>query len=313
MIKSTRFLTLATLFIFSTCFYSCKGKKTVTISGAFALHPMVIKWAKEYEMLHPEVKIDVSPGGTGKGISDVLSGNAEIGMVSRELSPSETQQGAWVIAVAKDAVVATVNTGNPYIKTILSKGFTKEDFESIWVSGKAKTWADVIEDKSAINPIQVFKRSDAAGAPEVWAKYLGKRQEDLLGVGVFGDPGLADAVKKDVNAIGFNNIAFVYNINTKKPYDGLLAAPIDVNGNGTMDSTENFYADMNQIIEAINKGAYPSPPARDLYLITRNKPADPEITGFLKWVLSEGQKYVGETGYVKLPAAQLQQEINKLK
>jgi phosphate transport system substrate-binding protein len=306
-------LIFSLLLFFGSTIYSCKGKKTVTISGAFALHPMVVKWAKEYEQLHPEVKIDVSPGGTGKGISDVLSGNAEIGMVSRELNSSETEKGAWILTVAKDAVVATVNSNNPYIKTILSKGLKKGAFEAIWITGKAKSWSDVLDDASAVNAIQVFKRSDAAGAPEVWAKYLGKKQEDLLGVGVFGDPGLADAVKKDINGIGFNNLAFVYNINSKKPYDGIVAAPIDINENGTIDSTENFYGDMSQIIEAIDKGLYPSPPARDLYFITKNKPTDKEVVGFLNWVLTEGQKYVEETGYVKLPASQLLPEINKLK
>jgi phosphate transport system substrate-binding protein len=304
---------LSILISFSLNMLSCKGKKIITISGAFALHPMAAKWAKEYELLHPKVKIDVSPGGTGKGISDVLSGNAEMGMVSRELSPSEAEKGAWPVAVAKDAVVATVNVNNPYIKIILAKGLNKEALEGIWVTGNAKLWSDVIDDKSASNPIQVFKRSDAAGAPEVWAKYLGKKQEDLLGVGVFGDPGLADAVKKDINAIGFNNIAFVYNINTKKPYDGIVPAPIDLNGNGTLDSTENFYGDMNQIVDAINRNAYPSPPARDLFFITKNKPTDPELIDFLNWVLTDGQKYVQETGYVKLPTSQLQPEINKLK
>ena len=313
IMKITLAIIFSTIIFFGASLSSCKSKKTVTISGAFALHPMVVKWAKEYEQLHPEVKIDVSPGGTGKGISDVLSGNAEIGMVSRELNPSEIEQGAWVLAVAKDAVLATVNANNPYIKTILTKGLKKGDFEAIWITGKAKTWADVLGDASASNAIQVFKRSDAAGAPEVWAKYLGKKQEDLLGVGVFGDPGLADAVKKDINGIGFNNLAFVYNINSRKPYDGIVAAPIDINENGAIDSTENFYGDMTQVMEAINKGVYPSPPARDLYLITKSKPTDQAVIGFLNWTLTEGQKYVEETGYIKLPDAQLQTEINKLK
>ncbi len=43
----------------------------------------------------------------------------------------------------------------------------------------------------------MYTRSDAAGAAETWAKYFGKKQEDIQGVAVFGDPGLALAVKKD--------------------------------------------------------------------------------------------------------------------
>ena len=46
-------------------------------------------------------------------------------------------------------------------------------------------------------------------------KYFNKKQDDLQGVGVFGDPGLASAVRKDVSGIGFNNIGYIYDAKTK--------------------------------------------------------------------------------------------------
>jgi len=49
-----------------------KGK--ITISGAFALYPMAVKWAEEFEKIHPHVKINISAGGAGKGMADALSG-----------------------------------------------------------------------------------------------------------------------------------------------------------------------------------------------------------------------------------------------
>ena len=38
--------------------------------------------------------------------------------------------------------------------------------------------------------INVYTRSDACGAAEMWAKYMGKKQEDLKGIGIYGDPGM---------------------------------------------------------------------------------------------------------------------------
>ena len=38
---------------------------TISISGAFALYPLTVKWADEYMKLYPNVKIDVSAGGAG--------------------------------------------------------------------------------------------------------------------------------------------------------------------------------------------------------------------------------------------------------
>jgi phosphate transport system substrate-binding protein len=130
--------------------------------------------------------------------------------------------------------------------------------------------------------------------------------------GVYADPGLAQAVSKDPLAIGFNNINFVYDNKTRKPVPGLLPCPIDINGNRTVEPAENVYATLDVIDDAILSGAFPSPPARALYLVTKNKPTDPLVLAFLKWVLSDGQKFVDEAGYVKLPADMLKKESDAL-
>src|SRR5664279_1791858 len=83
----------------------CKGKKTssngklegtISISGAFALYPLAVKWADEFKKIHPGVKIDISAGGAGKGMTDVLSGMVDLGMLSREVNKAETSKGAWL-------------------------------------------------------------------------------------------------------------------------------------------------------------------------------------------------------------------------
>ncbi|HEX3009128.1 MAG TPA: substrate-binding domain-containing protein, partial [Bacteroidales bacterium] len=54
-------------------------KGRITISGAFALYPMAVKWAEEFRKLNPQVKIDISAGGAGKGMTDAISKVADIG------------------------------------------------------------------------------------------------------------------------------------------------------------------------------------------------------------------------------------------
>ena len=70
---------------------------------------MAVKWSEEFRKINPDVRIDISAGGAGKGIADVLGGMVEIGMVSREIYPEELNKGAFPIAVTKDAVVAVVS------------------------------------------------------------------------------------------------------------------------------------------------------------------------------------------------------------
>jgi len=285
----------------------------ISLSGAFALYPLAVKWAEEFKKLHPEVKIDVSGGGAGKGITDALAKVVDLGMVSRDLKPEEVSKGAWFVAVSKDAVLPTVNAKNPKIKELLAKGITQAVATKVFVSGEFKTWGHVLGISSNI-PIHVYNRSDACGAGETWAKYLGnKKQEDLQGTAVFGDPGVASAIQKDPVGLGYNNIAYAYDLKTKRPNPGILVLPIDVNNNGRIDAAENFYGTSGQLIKAIAEGRYPSPPARDLYLVSKGKPTNPVVIAFLKFILTEGQKYNVPNGFISLPKEKLNKGIAKLK
>jgi phosphate transport system substrate-binding protein len=258
------------------------------------------------------VKFDISAGGAGKGMTDALAKMVDIGLVSREISPEEVKKGAFAIAVTKDAVVPTVSAANPNIKDILANGLDHDAAVNVFITGKAKTWGQAIGTKSAV-PIRIYTRSDACGAGETWAKYLGKKQEDLLGVGVFGDPGLAQAVSKDPSGIAYNNIGYAYDAKTKKPNPGIKVLPLDINNNGKIDPDENFYDTMDAIVNAIATGKYPSPPARDLYFVTSGKPVKKELVEFIKWSLTEGQKYVLESGYIIISKEKLDAGLEKVK
>ena len=287
-------------------------KGNISISGAFALYPLAVKWAEEFRKIHPGVKFDISAGGAGKGITDVLSKMVDIGLVSREINPEETKKGAFAIAVTKDAVVPTISAANPNIKDILANGLDRDAAVNIFITGKTKNWGQAIGTKSAV-PIRIYTRSDACGAGDTWAQYLGKKQEDLLGVGVFGDPGLAQAVTKDPSGIAYNNIGYAYDAKTKKPNPGVKVIPLDINNNGKVDPDENFYNTLDDLVDAIATGKYPSPPSRDLYFVTSGKPVKKELVEFIKWSLTEGQKYVFDSGYVNLSKEKLATGLEKIK
>jgi len=279
------------------------ARGSLSLSGAWALYPLAIRWQEEFQKSHPGTVVDVQAGGAGKGIADALAGVVDIGMVSREINPAEVEKGAVALAVARDAVVATVSAKNPLLADLLRRGLKKEDFARIWMDETPKTWEGLFggvvrDDRVGRSPVHVFTRSDACGAAETWAAYLGGHQEDLAGVGVYGDPGLAEAVRRDPLAIGFNNVNFAYDAKTLRPVAGLGICPIDLDGNGRIDPAENVYATRDDLVRAIAAHVYPSPPARDLYFVVKGPAVGPALADFLTWVLTEGQKYVAEMGYI---------------
>jgi len=160
--------------------------------------------------------------------------------------------------------------------------------------------------------LNVYTRSDACGAADTWAKYLGNySQDNLKGTAVYGDPGLAEAVKKDRLGIGYSNLNYAYDMATGMQISGLRVIPIDLNENGRIDADEDFYANKTVLTRAIATGLFPSPPARDENLVTRE-----EFKGiakeFVRWILTDGQQYCSEVGYVALPEEKVESELTKL-
>ena len=312
--------------VFSGC-TSQQGSNTIKIEGAFALEPMMNNWTFEYHKLHQNITFDINANGAGLGMADLLNRNGvDIEMDSKDVNATEKQRGAFWVDVAKDAVVATINQNNPFIDTILARGITKQQFKSIFITGNITTWEQLvgITNASHNHTIVVYTRSDVAGSADTWAKYMGKYTQNDIGShvepsnrlsAVNGDNSLAAAIQRDQNGIGYNNIGYVYtkriDSKTVVPADGIRPVPIDINGNGTLETREQVYANRSSLVTAINKGIYPSPPARLEHLV-----AYQNFTGavkeFVYWILTDGQQYVLDNGYVPLPQVTIDQQIQIL-
>lgn len=284
---------------------------TITVSGAFALYPMMIRWGEEFHTLHPGVTFDISAGGAGKGMADALAGAVDIGMVSRPIFDEEIEKGAFGVAVAKDAVLCTVNAQKPALEQLLAQGITRATGEGIWITGEVTTWGQVVNSEAG-DKVHVYTRADACGAAKTWASYLGGySQEDLQGIAVQADPGVAEAVRQDPLGIGYNNLNFAYDPDTGRPVSGIQVVPLDLDENGQIDPGEGFYDSKADLMKAIAEGRYPSPPARALNLVTKGKPDD-LVKTLIEWVMTEGQQYLEEVGYVQLTQEMLDEGLSKL-
>ena len=299
------------LILISSCVSNKKKQQTISISGAFALYPLVVQWAEEYKKENPEVRFNISGGGAGKGMADALTGTVDLGMFSRAIAKEEIEKGVWWIGLAIDAVLPTICADNPYLDVIKRRGLMKDELKAIFMEEKINDWGALL-DASYSKNIVVYSRSDACGAAGTWAKYLGGTQENLKGIGIYGDPGLAEAVVKDPAGIGFNNTIFIYDIKTGQKRSGIEVVPIDLNQDGKINPEEDFYNTFDDILNAIAKGEYPSPPARELYFVSKGKPQKQATIDFMKWTLTEGQKYIKEAGYVPIEQNLINEYLKKL-
>jgi phosphate transport system substrate-binding protein len=264
---------------------------TVTLSGAWAIYPTAVAWAEGFQKRYPKVKIDVSAGGAGKGAADAIAGLVDIGMVSRDPDPSEIKKGIVPVYILHDAVYPVISDKNPALNDLLKKGIKRQNWIDIYISGLITTWDEVVGRKLE-KKIHVYTRSDSCGAAASWAAYLGKKQEDLRGVGIYADPGILEAAKRDPVGIGYSNFSYVFT-REGTVVKGARLVPIDSNENGIVDPDE-IYESRDAAIKAIRAGRYPA--TRKNYFFVKGKPKG-IVKEFIEFALSdEGTKIVEEVG-----------------
>lgn len=309
-------LTIVFISMTGNCGCMEKSEDTIKVSGAYSLYPMMVVWAKEYQQLHPTVKIDVTSGGAGKGMADALAGSVDLGMVSRDVTSAEAQQGIIAVAVVEDAVLATINANNPVVEKIIAQGVTRQQLKTIFIDFSISTWGQLVNDTKNTDPIKIYSRSDPCGAAETWAKYLGNYMQDDIPTieeitKVKGDDSMSKAVASDSLAIGYSNVNYIYSNATNAPKEGIVVVPLDLNENGMIDPDEDFYDNRDDVVHAEINNILPSPPARLVYLVTLHNFMG--ITkDFVHWILTDGKQYTFKNGYGPVPSDMIDEQLQLL-
>ncbi|HTD35887.1 MAG TPA: phosphate ABC transporter substrate-binding protein [Candidatus Limnocylindrales bacterium] len=145
---------------------------TITLAGSTALLPLAKDAAGEYQKAHPDVKISVSAGGSGAGISQVAQKAVDIGN-SDILAAGHPELHDNRVAVIGFAVITNPGTN--------VKNLSKKQIQDIF-SGKVTNWKEV---GGADQKIVVVNRPRNSGTRAVFTK-------TLMGTAVLSESGLTE-------------------------------------------------------------------------------------------------------------------------
>jgi phosphate transport system substrate-binding protein len=282
------------------------------ISGAYALYPLVEKWAEGFMKLHPAVKIVVTTGGTGAGINDLLTKKNQLAMISRPLTDAELEAGVWTVPVAKDGVAAIVNQKNPYLKRILDQGLSPYEFLKVFTSDKPVTWGELL-DTTGKEKVVVFKRADESGAADIFASFLNRESADLKGTGVTGDDEMIKSIQSNTLAMGFCNFSYAFNAATGDQMKDIQIVPADLDFDNKIDRKETPFNNLDKAHRGLWLGIYPKNLCRELSVGSAGKPHDVLLLEFLKYILTDGQNEIKVSGLCELNEVYISYSLEKLK
>jgi phosphate transport system substrate-binding protein len=220
-----------------------QARKLLTLTGSSTVAPLAAEIAKRFETEHPGVQVDVQAGGSARGVNDPRQGLADIGMVSRELKPDESDLKRYTIAL--DGVCIIVNQANPV------SALSPEQIVAIY-TGNVNNWKEVGGKDS---PITVVNKAEGRSTLELFTHYFKLTNSQIKAHIVIGDnqQGIK-SVAGNRNAIGYVSVG-------SAEFEQGQGTPIKLLPlNGVAASVEN-----------IRNHTFPL--MRPLNLVTKNEPS----------------------------------------
>jgi phosphate transport system substrate-binding protein len=313
--------------------------QTMQINGAGATFPFPIysKWFSEYNKLHPNVQINYQSIGSGGGIRQLTNRTVFFGATDGPMTPDQMVAAAGAVLHLPTVLGGVVPVYNiPGVTAELK--FTGPVLANIFL-GTITKWNDPAI--TALNPgvslpntdITVAHRSDGSGTTYIWVDYLAKVSPEWkrrvgvatavnwpVGIGGKGNEGVAGLVKQTPSSIGY--VELIYAVQNQISYgsvqnmDGeFVRASLESVTAAAAAAASSMPADFRvSITTAPGRGVYPI--ASFTWLLLYENPRDKAqakvMVEFVKWALTDGQKYAGELGYSPLPPNVVQMEMAAL-
>jgi phosphate transport system substrate-binding protein len=273
-------LILLTILAIASC--SRSRKNSIQIKGSDTMVNLAQAWAERYMELHPDQFIAVTGGGSGTGLSSLISSTCDCAMSSRDIKDREIilaiKHGVnpYEIKVALDGLAVVVHPDNPVDR------LTMDQLAGIF-SGKLANWREV---GGRDEPIVVLSREVNSGT-HVYFKEHVLRKNDKTSREEFAPSALmlsssqaiADEIAGNPDAIGYYGMGYI----------SARHKPVSI----AKDARSPYMA---PTIENILNGSYPI--SRPLLLYTDGEPQG-IIKQFIEFALSpEGQELVRITDFV---------------
>lgn len=116
-------------------FLSAKPTGHITIGGSSSMAGLLQELADAYSEINPNAEIEVSATDSSEGLTGVVFGTYDLGMVSRDLKDYESEL-LESIPIARDVIVVIVNKENPLEK------ISVKDLKEIY-TGEITQWQEL--------------------------------------------------------------------------------------------------------------------------------------------------------------------------
>jgi phosphate transport system substrate-binding protein len=171
--------------------------KPIVVSGSSTAYPLMIDIVQRFERLHPGTPIEVSSGGSGKGLADLRGELSDIAMVSRQLT--EHERDLFSFPLCRDGAAVIVHRSNPLT------GLSGHQLAEL-LTGRVTDWKQLGARPGAI---KLAWRTETQAIPELLLGHLKLKPEQIRSTTtIFENADVVRFVTKDRNAVAVVALGF---------------------------------------------------------------------------------------------------------
>jgi phosphate transport system substrate-binding protein len=306
-------------------------------AGATFPYPIYSKWFEEYQKIHPGIQINYQSIGSGGGIRQITNQTVAFGATDGPMTDEQLKAAPGPILHFPTVLGADVPVYNiPGLTAELK--FTGPLLADIFL-GKVKKWNDpaIAKLNSGLSlpatDITVAHRADGSGTTYIWVDYLSKVSPEWknkvgvstsvnwpVGVGGKGNEGVTSLVRQTPGAIGY--VELIYAVQNKidfgsvqnKAGEFVKASEASVTAAAAAAAQQMPEDFRVSITDAAGPGVYPISSFTWilLYEDPKEKRDAQVMVDFMKWALTDGQKFAAQLGYAPLPESVVRLEMTAL-
>jgi ABC-type phosphate transport system substrate-binding protein len=302
MRKKLVYLSVVLFTVLSTSASAENGQEVVYIKSVKFVTPLLKQWGAEYSKAHPGVQIVVAE-------KESEAKEVDIQLVVSESQKDESFVGQFYSAVGRYAVLPIAGTNNVLLDDLQKKRLNAKRLKELFFEKDLLSEDYLPEKEKEKYDVTIYSGNHATSVSNTFAFHFGRELTSLRGKKIAGDDiYLVNAIQKDNRGVSINHLSYIYDTGSRQLKSGIAILPLDV---------KKEYAevlegsDLDQLIRLLENKPIDLIPVEEISFVTPNN-VNPTIKDFLRWVLSEGQSYNHQFGFLTLDEKTLTQQKKQL-
>jgi len=308
MKKSFSSLIVLLLVTFSMMSGKAQASDTLRITSTPDIYNLANLLAGKYNSAIPGMTVKVIEVADNRQAAQFIS-RGMLGFVSARNYPDIKNTIGWHTVVGRDVIVPVISIMNPALEELRKHGVSAEELRKI-INSPHESWNTFVP--ASENAFVNYYRVNDENIDASLASFLGTSDFNNAVKEVGNSDAVVEAVRKDIYGLGFCKLSSATDLEKQAIKEGLAILPIDRNNNGILDDNENIYNDLNHLTRGIWIGKYPKSLSSNIYAAGIDQPVGEASLTFMKWVLTEGQKYICENGFNDLLLTERQKAVDQL-